>query len=85
MLQRIQTLFLAVVAVGIVGMLALPLWDKAAAEGTQSVHLTALRLVHEQGTSSFITPVWYIALLGGIVAGIAIFAVSQYKNRLLQS
>ncbi|AYQ34031.1 MULTISPECIES: DUF4293 domain-containing protein [Runella] len=85
MLQRIQTLFLAVVAVGIVGLLALPVWDKTAVDGTQSVHLTALRLVHEQGTSSFITPVWYIALVGGIVAGVAIFAISQYKNRLLQS
>lgn len=85
MLQRIQTLFLAVVAVGMTGMTALPIWDKTSLDTTQSAHLTALRLVHQQGVSSFITPVWYLALLGAIVAGVALVAVSQYKNRVLQS
>jgi glucan phosphoethanolaminetransferase (alkaline phosphatase superfamily) len=85
MLQRIQTFFLALVAVGMVGMIALPIWDKTSTDAGQSAHLTALRLIHQQGVTSSISPVWYLALLGGIVAGVAIFAISQYKNRLLQS
>ncbi|MEZ4902442.1 MAG: DUF4293 family protein [Spirosomataceae bacterium] len=85
MLQRIQTLFLAIVAVGMIGMMALPIWDKISLDATQSAHLTAFRLIHQQGISSTITPVWYLAALGAIVAAIAIFAIFQYKNRLLQS
>ncbi len=85
MLQRIQTLFLAIVAVGMAGMITLPIWDKTSLDTTQSAHLTALRLVHQQGVSSSISPVWYLALLGILVAGVALFAISQYKNRLLQS
>lgn len=85
MLQRIQTLFLTLVAVGMAGMIALPIWDKTSLDATQSAHLTAFRLIHQQGVSSTISPVWYLALLGVIVAGVAILGVSQYKNRLLQS
>ena len=85
MLQRIQTLFLALVAAGMAGMIALPIWDKTSLDTTQSAHLTAFRLIHQQGTTSIISPVWYLALLGVIVAGVAIFGIFQYKNRLLQS
>ncbi|MFN8346035.1 MAG: DUF4293 domain-containing protein [Spirosomataceae bacterium] len=85
MLQRIQTFFLALVAAGMVGMITLPIWDKVSSDATQSAHLTALRLTHRQGITSSVNPVWYLALLGGIVAGVAIFAIFQYKNRLLQS
>lgn len=85
MLQRIQTLFLALVAAGMAGMIALTIWDKTSLDTTQSAHLTAFRLIHQQGTTSIISPVWYLALLGVIVAGVAIFGIFQYKNRLLQS
>lgn len=85
MLQRIQTLFLAIVVVGMVGMISLPIWEKVAIDATQSVQLTALRLTHTTGNSSMITPTWYLALLGALIAGVALFAIFQYKNRLLQS
>ena len=85
MLQRIQTLFLAIVVVGMVGMISLPIWGKVAVDATQSVQLTALRLTHTTGSSSMITPTWYLALLGALIAGVALFAIFQYKNRLLQS
>lgn len=85
MLQRIQTLFLAIVVVGMVGMISLPIWEKVAVDANQSVQLTALRLTHTTGNSSMITPTWYLALLGALIAGVALFAIFQYKNRLLQS
>ncbi len=85
MLQRIQTLFLAIVVVGMVGMISLPIWEKIAVDANQSVQLTALRLTHTTGNSSMITPTWYLALLGALIAGVALFAIFQYKNRLLQS
>jgi len=85
MLQRIQTLFLAIVTLGMSGMIALPIWNKISSDATQSAHLTALKLVHQQGISAAVMPVWYLAILGGIVAIIAVFAITKYKNRLLQS
>ncbi|MFN4145230.1 MAG: DUF4293 domain-containing protein [Runella sp.] len=85
MIQRIQTLFLALVAAGMIGMIALPIWQKTSIDATQSAHLTAIRLSYQQGISTQITPLWYLALLGGVVASIAVYAIFQYKNRLLQS
>ncbi|MFN3382756.1 MAG: DUF4293 domain-containing protein, partial [Runella zeae] len=68
-----------------VGMISLPIWEKIAVDANQSVQLTALRLTHTTGNSSMITPTWYLALLGALIAGVALFAIFQYKNRLLQS
>jgi glucan phosphoethanolaminetransferase (alkaline phosphatase superfamily) len=85
MLQRFQTLFLAIIVVSMGIMMAMPLWEKTALDDSQSLQLTALRLTHQQGTSANITPVWYVAMLGAIVAGIAAFAIFQYRNRLRQA
>ena len=83
MLQRIQTLFLAIVSIGMVGFLALPVWSKTSP--TENAVLDAFQLVHHQGISSYITPTWYIAVLAVLVAGVAAFAITRFKNRLVQS
>lgn len=85
MLQRIQTLFLAIISIAMVAFLALPIWNKTALDNAQTAQLTAFRLVHSQGVQSDVTPVWYVALLAAAVAGIAIFSIFQYRNRVLQS
>lgn len=83
MLQRIQTLFLGLVGVGMGAFLVLPIWAKTSP--TNSAELTAFQLVHKQGISSYITPTWYIAVLAVAVAAVAAFAIAHYKNRLVQS
>ncbi|TAE35800.1 MAG: DUF4293 family protein [Runella slithyformis] len=85
MLQRIQSLFLAIVGISMGIFVVLPIWNKTATDQSQTVVLNALRLVHKQGITESITPVWYIAVLAVVVAGVAFFALFQYKNRLLQS
>ena len=85
MFQRVQTLFLSVVCVAMVIVMAMPIWDKISIDNTQSAHLTALKLTHQQGITANITPVWYIALLAGVCATMAVFAIFQYKNRTLQA
>lgn len=85
MIQRIQTLFLVLIAVAMGIMIAFPIWSKTATDGTQSVQLDALHLTHQQGITANITPVWYIALLGGVVAAIAIYTIFQYRNRMRQA
>jgi glucan phosphoethanolaminetransferase (alkaline phosphatase superfamily) len=85
MLQRIQTLFLAIVSVAMIITGTTPIWSKTSTDGLQSATLTALKLVHKQGISSQITPVWYIALLAGVVALVAIFAIFQFRSRTTQA
>jgi glucan phosphoethanolaminetransferase (alkaline phosphatase superfamily) len=85
MLQRIQSLFLAIIGISMGAFTALPLWDKTAADQLQTAHLTALRLVHKQGITEFVTPTWYMAVLAAVVGLVAVFTIFQYKNRLLQS
>lgn len=85
MLQRFQTLFLAIIALSMGGVIAMPLWEKTSLDTTQSLHLTATALTHKQGTTAHVTPVWYVALLAGIVAVVAIVAIFQYRNRMRQA
>jgi glucan phosphoethanolaminetransferase (alkaline phosphatase superfamily) len=86
MLQRIQTLFLALVAIGMGVFIALPLWEKVAADGIQRASMTAMYLTYQPtAVQSSIQPVYYLTALAVLVAGIAVFAIFKYRNRLLQS
>jgi glucan phosphoethanolaminetransferase (alkaline phosphatase superfamily) len=86
MLQRIQTLFLAIVAIAMGVFIALPLWEKVAADGIEQASMTALYLTHTlNATQSEVQPVFYLAGMAVLVAGIAVFAIFKFRNRLLQS
>ncbi len=85
MIQRIQTLFLAIVSLGMGLLVMMPIWDKTSTDGTQSIQMNALQLVHKQGITSYVTPLWYVALLGVAVALVAMFAIFKFRNRLLQA
>jgi glucan phosphoethanolaminetransferase (alkaline phosphatase superfamily) len=86
MLQRVQTIFLAIVAIGMGVFLALPIWQKTATDGLESASLNALRLTHQLNTvQSRVEPVIYLAILAVLVAGVAAFSIFKYRNRLLQS
>jgi len=83
MIQRIQSIFLALIAVAMGVLLSTPIWVKTG-PNKEAAELTAIRLTHTQGISSFVTPVYYVALLAVLVIGISIFTLFKYRNRVLQ-
>ncbi|MCF2499432.1 MULTISPECIES: DUF4293 domain-containing protein [Dyadobacter] len=86
MLQRIQTVFLALTVIGMGIFLAFPIWSKVSIAGEERADLTAIKLTHQiSAVQSNITPVYYLIILAILVAGVAAYAILQYKNRVLQS
>lgn len=86
MIQRIQTVFLLVVALTMGAFIALPVWQKTAADGIQSISVDAFTIRHQlNSVQSEIQPVYYHLGLAVLVAGIALFAIFKYRNRLMQS
>ncbi len=93
MIQRVQTIFLFLIAVA----LANPLWEKVGTEPTEIAQLTALQYSEQQHASpqsgipqqqvptTVITSVWYLGLLLGLVALSSLNTIFQYRNRLTQT
>jgi glucan phosphoethanolaminetransferase (alkaline phosphatase superfamily) len=85
MLQRIQTIFLAIIIVGMGVFVSFPIWSKVSASG-ESALLSATKLTHQiNPTQSQIQPLYYLVVVAILVAGVAAFTISKYKNRVLQS
>ncbi len=85
MIQRIQTVFLFLIAVAMGIALSNPLWEKAGVQSSEYARLTALEYSQQQGGTNFITPVWYLGLLLALVALSSLYAIFQYRNRLTQT
>ncbi|QIP11293.1 DUF4293 domain-containing protein [Spirosoma aureum] len=97
MIQRIQTIFLFLIAVAMGVALANPLWEKAGLQAPEMARLTALEFSQQQRASeqagipaqvaptTVVTSVWYLGLLLGLVALSALYAIFQYRNRLTQT
>ena len=85
MLQRIQTLLLAVVAIAMLVTTALPIWEKSSAALNEKVTLTSYALEYFKGTVSVSSEnTMVIVILAIISACIAAFSITQYKKRMLQ-
>jgi glucan phosphoethanolaminetransferase (alkaline phosphatase superfamily) len=83
MLQRPQSLLLLLVAVCMVFFLGTETWHKTV--GTESISLNAYNLSYEKaGSIVKNTPVYYLAVLAVLSAGLSIFTIFQYKNRVRQ-
>lgn len=85
MIQRIQTIFLFLIAVAMGVALANPLWEKAGTTSPEMAHLNALQYSQQQGLTTFVTPMWYLGLLLALVALSSLYALFQYRNRLTQT
>lgn len=97
MIQRVQTIFLFLIVLAMGVALANPIWEKAGARLPEMAHLTALeyseqRLPPQQAgvpavnsPTNFITSLWYLGLLLGLIAFSSLYAIFQYRNRLTQS
>ncbi len=85
MIQRIQTIFLFFIVVAVGVALFSPIWEKAGIGPTDMAHLSAVELTVQKGITSFVTPLWYVVALLVGVATLSMYAIFQYKNRLLQT
>lgn len=90
MLQRIQSVFLFLVAVVMVTIMFLPLWSKVDQEVQEVVTLNAFEMVYSSyDDNGELTPMatqqtFWISVLAIIAAAIALISIFQYKNRLRQ-
>ena len=85
MIQRIQSVFLLLLALAMLSVLVLPLWHKIDALTHQELTLTAFGFqatnLPVAGTTG---PVWIIGLLAAASASVAAFEIFQFRNRAKQ-
>ncbi|QNH62194.1 DUF4293 domain-containing protein [Hymenobacter sediminicola] len=90
MIQRIQSVFLLLLALCMVAVLFLPLWHKADPTTGQELTMTALEFSYNfetKGPENGLTPpgpVWVIAAFAAASAAVALFEIFQFRNRFLQ-
>ncbi|RIV22214.1 DUF4293 family protein [Fibrisoma montanum] len=85
MIQRVQTIFLFLITVAMGVALANPIWQKSGGSAVETAQLTALQYSQQTGLTNVITPLWYLGLLMALVGIIALYAIFQFRNRLLQT
>ncbi|MEQ6120803.1 DUF4293 domain-containing protein [Reichenbachiella sp. MALMAid0571] len=91
MIQRIQSIFLLLVAVTMITMLFFPLWQKVDTDNKEKITLTAWEVVHDKANAETQeaeiiskSPVYPVAGLAVLAAIIAVFSIFKYENRLMQ-
>ena len=91
MIQRVQSIFLLLVAVTMVTMLFFPLWQKVDVDNKEKITISALQVVHDkQNVASgqvevlLDKPLYPIAGLAILSAIVALFSIFKYTNRLTQ-
>lgn len=83
MLQRPQSLLLLLTSICMILYLATPIWHKVGV-GEEAI-LTPYYMVHMKGSlAAKNTSVFYLAVLAVFSAGVSIFTIFQYKNRVRQ-
>jgi hypothetical protein len=85
MIQRIQSVFLLLLALSMLSLLALPLWHKVDALTHQELTLTAFNYtainMPKPATGA---PVWIIGVLALASAAVAAYEIFQFRNRFTQ-
>ncbi|AWW31258.1 DUF4293 domain-containing protein [Echinicola strongylocentroti] len=87
MIQRVQTIFLLLVAVAMLLETYFPIWTQVNPDQTEMLKLTAWNLTHTDTTSGTVleqTGTFYLGILAVLAAIIAIYSLSQFKNRTKQ-
>ncbi|WP_262920508.1 DUF4293 domain-containing protein [Hymenobacter sp. 5516J-16] len=86
MIQRIQSVFLLLLALAMLSVLFLPIWSKTDPSSQQTVVLTATSLSFANPSPNSVgsTATWPIAALAAISAAVALFEIAQYRNRFNQ-
>ncbi|MBN7817881.1 DUF4293 domain-containing protein [Algoriphagus pacificus] len=83
MIQRVQTIFLFLVAVAMGLTISMDLWVQEIAASGESYSLSALFMNHTSASGEIISSdsTWYIAALAAFVGFLAIISIFQYRNR----
>lgn len=83
MIQRVQSIFLLLVAVSMGLTLSLDLWQQAGVEAGESFSLTALFLEKYNSAGEVVQSdsKWYIAALASFIGFLAIISIFQFRNR----
>jgi glucan phosphoethanolaminetransferase (alkaline phosphatase superfamily) len=85
MIQRIQSVFLLLLALSMLSLLALPLWHKVDGLTHQELTLTAFNFTAQHMPKPATgAPVWIIGLLALVSAAVAVYEIFQFRNRFLQ-
>ena len=84
MIQRIQSVFLLLLALAMLSLLALPLWHKIDGLTNQELTLTAFGFDAKGLAVPTPGPVWIIGLLAAASAAVAVFEIFQFRNRTKQ-
>ena len=87
MIQRVQTIFLFLVAVFMLLVLYFPIWTQVNVADTEAIMLTAWSLtVRDIATQQIVstTSTAYIGVLAIIAALMAFYSISQFTNRKKQ-
>ncbi|KAA9331275.1 DUF4293 family protein [Hymenobacter busanensis] len=83
MIQRIQSVFLLLLALAMVSVTFLPIWTKTDPVSGQTLTMTAWQLTGSApGQASMGT--YAIGVLAVASAAVALFEIFQYRNRFLQ-
>ena len=85
MIQRIQTLFLGLIAISMAVFLFVKIWEKSDISGDQKVTLTASQMVLTlKGKEIQSTTTFPLAALAIIALGLAGYSIFSFKKRLFQ-
>ncbi|MFD2785690.1 DUF4293 family protein [Hymenobacter rubripertinctus] len=87
MIQRIQSVFLLLLALAMLSVLFLPIWSKFDPASQQTVVLTATQLAFEKPAAGPPAPPvssWPIAALAAASAAVALLEIFQFRNRFNQ-
>ncbi|MDN3668684.1 DUF4293 domain-containing protein [Echinicola jeungdonensis] len=87
MIQRVQTIFLFLVAVAMILATYFPIWSQITEDQSQTITLTAWSLTQvdmESGETITQNNTFYLGSLSIVAALIALFSLSQFKNRTKQ-
>jgi hypothetical protein len=81
MIQRIQSVFLLLLALAMLSVLALPLWHKVDGLTHQELTLTAFGFEAKGLALPAVGPVWLIGVLALASAAVAAFEIFQFRSR----
>lgn len=86
MIQRIQSVFLLLLALAMLAVLALPLWSKTDPISHASLTLTAFQLYRgaSPDAGAVVASSWPIGALALTAAATAIYAIFQFRRRAVQ-
>ncbi|MBX0292487.1 DUF4293 domain-containing protein [Hymenobacter sp. HSC-4F20] len=86
MIQRIQSVFLLLLALAMLSVLFLPIWSKTDPASQQTLVLTATKLSYAGSGAGRSVPInsWPIAALSALSAVVALLEIFQYRNRFNQ-